>query len=321
MLEQDPPPSQLIVVDSSDDHEVTVKVVTAAAAGAHLDLIILRSARGLTLQRNRGLEEVKHPIVFFPDDDSIFFPGVAKSILAVYHRDTEWRISAVCAYESLTPPPGFLPEVAGYAMAKSDTRKQRVLKYRARIEGLLFPDPIRSYAQTLIKNAVIPSWTAELQIVPVEWMTGFRMTFRTDAVKKHGFDERLTRYALFEDRDISLMMWREGAVMATPDARIFHYRSPEKRDNGRRMGAQQMLNLAYLSTKHIPQHHPSRFHLSRFCRYKLFLYGISARDSFSRERREGARAAYSMINPFVRADSSEAQVLYESALAACLPHS
>ncbi|MBL6911122.1 MAG: glycosyltransferase, partial [Pirellulales bacterium] len=77
MLNQSRPPSQLIVVDSSDNHEPVKELVQSLTDKTPLDTIVYHSPKGLTRQRNKALEYVTHPIVFFPDDDSIWFNNTA----------------------------------------------------------------------------------------------------------------------------------------------------------------------------------------------------------------------------------------------------
>lgn len=319
MLAQSSPPSELIVVDSSDDHSPVADLVHETAAGQRVACRVVSSDRGLTLQRNAGLSLVTEPIVFFPDDDSIWFPDMARAVLTVYERDEAGAIAAVCAYESLVPPPGFSVSGAGYAMSRADRVKQPLLRFRARVEDRLFPDPGRVLARALVAEARLPEWLAAAGVVPAAWMTGFRMTFRTDVARRIGFDENLTRYCLFEDRDASFGAWQAGAVVATPDARVFHYRSPERRDNGRRMGATQLLNLAYIVAKHAPVGHASRSALRRFGRYKCLLYRLAARDDFGRDRLRGARAAFDELPAFLEAPPAMAAEVYGQALLRCVP--
>ncbi|MBK9991694.1 MAG: glycosyltransferase [Verrucomicrobia bacterium] len=106
MLAQSRPPAQMIVVDSSDDHAAVAAEVRKMVGDLPIRLIIKHSERGLTLQRNIGLELVEQPIVFYPDDDSIF-PGVAKEIMETYERDSKNLIAALCAAESKIPPADF----------------------------------------------------------------------------------------------------------------------------------------------------------------------------------------------------------------------
>ena len=318
MLAQDPPPAQLIVVDSSDDHAAVAALVAACAAGHPVRLTIIAAERGLTRQRNIGLREVDQPIVFFPDDDSIWFPNVAEAIMTVYERDTAGEIAAVCAYDSPTPPPDFPIATAGYAMSGGDRSKRLVAHLRMKMENALVPDPGRILGRDLIAQRRLPAWLTAAGLTPVEWMTGYRMSFRTEVIRRCRFDENLTRYSLFEDRDASYAAWRTGAVVATPPARVFHYRSPEKRDAGRRMGVEQLLNLAYLTAKHTPVGHPARRTLPRFARYKILLYRLAARDAFGIERLTGARSALKELPAMLSAPSEDSAHLYNAALRRCL---
>jgi hypothetical protein len=144
ILTQSRPPAQLIVVDSSHDHLATVAAVKESVGDHAVDLTILASERGLTRQRNASLELIKHPVVFFPDDDSIWFPGVAESQLEVYEHDKQEQISAVCAAESPTPPADWeLTDVRPYEMRRSHRLQQRIASTRSKIENSLFPDPAK----------------------------------------------------------------------------------------------------------------------------------------------------------------------------------
>lgn len=99
MLSQSRPPVQLIIIDSSDEHQATVETVVESTGVHPVDLTILQSEKGVTLERNLSLPLIDHPVVFFPDDDSIWFPGVASAILDDCEADLEKRIAAVCGVE------------------------------------------------------------------------------------------------------------------------------------------------------------------------------------------------------------------------------
>jgi len=318
MLAQSPPPAQLIVVDSSDDHVPVQSAVREACRAHPARLTIHQAERGLTRQRNIGLREVDQPVVFFPDDDSIFFPGMAAAVLDVYSRDAGNNIAGVCAYESLVPPPDFATARIGYQMSKGDRLKQPLLRFRNRIETRLFPDPGHVLGRSLMSAAGLPPWLKEAGTNPVEWMTGFRMTFRTSVIRAIGFDETLKRYCLFEDRDASFGAWRIGAVVATSSARVFHYRSPEKRDAGYRMGVEQLLNQAYIIIKHTPVGHPARRCLLRFARYKIILYRLAAGSRFGSERLLGATTALKMLPELLNTPSEKSRTVYLDALDRCL---
>ena len=302
MLGQTRPPAQLIVVDSSDDHQATLSAVVESVDRFSVDLQVIKCERGLTLQRNASLPLIKNPVVFFPDDDSIWFPGVATAQLEVYERDEAGRIAAVCAAESSSPPPDWEFEVASsYQMNWKHRMQQKFAGTRHRIESRLFPDPAGIVGRGLWpQESELPSWFAEEDVVLVGWMTGFRMSFRTEVIRKVRFDEKLTRYSLFEDIDASLGAGKLGWVVGARKAKVYHYRSPEKRDQGRRLGAQQLLNKAYIVHKYSSQGDLARRKLENFARYKVFQYRLGAVDAFGSERYEGASAALAAIKRLTR---------------------
>jgi len=318
ILSQSRPPAQLIVVDSSDDHKQVSDAINQMTAGSQVQTIIMQSERGLTLQRNIGLELVKHPVVFFPDDDSIFFPDAAKEIMETYERDTNNRISAVCAAESFRGPDDFTTSQATYKKMPGDRFKKQFQKRRSILEQHFFPDPRIVLGQSFFSKFPIDKIQEQSNVMPVEFMTGFRMSFRTDVVRRYRFDALLTRYALFEDVDASYKAWQFGAVVGARNAKIFHYRSPEKRGEGHWIGAMQLLNMAYIICANSLHGHPVRKLLSRYCRYKTFLYLVSAKDRYGRERYKGAKAALTEIPGLLRASPTELGSLYQLATDRCI---
>lgn len=318
MVAQGVPPSQLIVVDSSDNHEPSRSVVQEALRSFSGRVDILHTPKGLTLQRNAGLKIVQHPIVFFPDDDSIWYPDVAEVKLSIYQRDSGGMISAVCGAESKISPVQLPKANSGaYKMRRSDRFKQILGHRRYQLENLIAPDPARLAGRNFIQKQPSPPWLADLNAVPVEWMTGFRMSFRTNAIRQVGFDENFRAYSLFEDIDASFAVWRSGVVVGARNARIFHFKSPERRDNGYRLGAEQILNKAYILAKHTPIGSLARGKMYRFARFKCFLYSLDLRDGFSRDRLRGAKQATGAIDEILSANPSEALVAYRSSMDRC----
>jgi hypothetical protein len=133
-------------------------------------------------------------------------------------------------------------------------------------------------------------------------------------IRQVRFDENLTRYSLFEDIDASFGAWQLGWVVGARKALVYHYRSPEKRDHGRTLGARQLLNKAYVIHKHSTPDHPAREWMNAFARYKVFQYRMGAMDSFGRERYEGAVAARAAIKKISSSNISNRPESYLDAL-------
>ena len=147
MLSQSRLPHRFIVVDSSDDHsEVQQIVKNAVGAGmAGVDLQVIRSASGAAYQRNLGLSYVQSPVVFFPDDDVFWFPGVAEAVMRIYERDTEEIVGCVGPADSPIYPPGnFGGAAPPYHMSLRDRLAGLSEPIVRPIESRFFPDPIHS---------------------------------------------------------------------------------------------------------------------------------------------------------------------------------
>lgn len=318
LLGQNRPPRQLIVIDASDDHSAICSLVEKLSASYPVELTIQKGERGLTRQRNAGLGLVKYPVVLFPDDDSICFPDTGERILEVYERDIGQVVAAVCAAESPTAPPGFMGGcAAGYAMRPTDRFKQRFGYWRSRLERAFFPDPAWVVGRKFCETFQSPAWFSELPAIPVEWMTGFRMSFRTEIIRRFGFDEIFQNYCLFEDIDASFAAWKVGGVVAALKAQIYHYRSPERRANGFRMGFDHLMNKAYVVAKHTERDHVVRRSFPIFATYKTLQYAIAAHSTFGRERLKGVLTAFSHFGQLLRANRSEAAATFRDA-ASCV---
>lgn len=290
MLAQERVPRKLIVVDASDDHPATRQVVEEAAArsGKSFRMEILRSEPGMTRQRNVSLRHVESPVVLFPDDDALWFPGFAESVMRIYERDKDGLVGAVGGVESPTPPAGVLPGVK----APSDGLNVRIPGFVEKgldlFERRFFPDPFFLEARTCSACRVAPAWLEEEHASLVPTITGFRMSFRTDLIKSIGFDEILGRYALFEDHDACRGVLAGYCLVTAGRARVFHHRLPDLRADGVELGVMHILNRAYILSKHAPAASSVRPALMRFAYYKLFRYLARAYTPAMRRRLTGA---------------------------------
>jgi glycosyltransferase involved in cell wall biosynthesis len=294
MLAQNRIPRALIVVDGGDDFEKTERVVREAAekSGVHTHVVVTASQAGTSHQRNVALKHVESPIVFFPDDDALWFPGFADSIMRIYERDTEERIGAVGGTESAIPPPGILPG----ARAATDGLNVRLPGIFGNLldlfERKFFPDPFFTQAGLLAAGRRPPAWLIGEGARLAPTITGFRMSFRTDLIANVGFDEALGRYALFEDHDACMSVLEHRLIVNADRARVFHYRDLEARTGGLELGVMHILNRAYILSKHPSGGLRVRTAFTRYAYYKLLRYLLRTYSGAMRKRFVGAwRAA------------------------------
>ncbi len=289
ILAQTYPTAAVVIVDSSDDPVSNEACVAKARSTSDIPITYIRSAPGMTVQRNIGLAEVASPVVLFPDDDSLLYPDTMAQLMEVYIRDTEGRIGGVCSAEAKAPPPGVLKQTT-YDMTRADRLRQRIAATRFRLERALVPDPFLTAGQNRITALNYPDWIDGQRYVQVEWMTGFRMSFRTEIIRQYGFKEVLGRYALFEDNDACLNVLRTHGLVGVRTAQIYHHKAPARRSSGYTMGAIQILNRFFILANQGRASSYLRRQLMWFSRYKLLQYRL-ARSDFGRSRLQGAKDA------------------------------
>ena len=321
MLNQTPSPSQIILVDSSDNHEAIKEHFLKLIGNFEGELKIINSPRGLTLQRNVGLEHVTNPVVFFPDDDSVWYPNYAAEKLKVYESDASRCISAVCGMESTQSPDAKATDASNYKKTKREKIISKLIRFKRKFENKYFPDPFQSIGKDRIQrsNAIKNAPKLGENVVKVEYMTGFRMSFRTEAIRKHKFDEILKEYGLNEDIDASFSAWNEGIVVAARNARVYHHRSPEKRANGQKLGITSVLNRAYVTAKHSDANSAHRRICLRYLKYALFLCKIQALDSHMKTKAMGMSQALDKAAHILASNKTDLEARYKTALQSLIP--
>lgn len=296
-------PERVLVIDSSDDPSNTINLVGRLASKTSVPLEHQVSVPGMTVQRNIGLAQITSDVVFFPDDDSLVYPEALARMMHIYDCDVQSRIGGVCAVETACPPAGVLEgPVAGYRKRKADRIRAFVAPFRTRLEDSIFPDPMKLVARRLQQNLPPPEdWLAAENAIWVEWMTGFRMSFRTALIKQVGFNENLGRYALYEDIDAGLGVLAGGhSLVAARDAQIYHHKAPEHRTGGRQMGVINILNRAYVVRRSGVGDREIGASLLRHARFRIAQFAIGMKTEYGRDRLAGAMAAYRVLPKLLR---------------------
>ena len=321
MLAQSRLPQKFIVIDSSDNHNDVRRIVENifSCSMANVRLEIHRTSPGISYQRNVGLKYAESPVVFFPDDDALWFPNVAENMMKVYERDSEGLIGAVCAAESIVPPPGVFDNAAPLYRMEFRDRLQRVTgRFVDPIENKFFQDPLFIEGYSRSNEKLAPLWLDDEGAESCGQMTGFRMSFRTELIRNIRFDEILGRYALFEDRDASLGILHNYLIICAKTAKVFHYRSPEKRTNGLDWGVMHILNRVYVVCKHSSPGSLARRRLIGYSCYKMLRYLLQAQTPYGRQRVLGAWRAIRQIPKLLGASREELPGNYLKARNVCL---
>lgn len=313
LIKQSRAPSEIIIVDSSDNHEEIVNLVRACEEEHATSIKVVKSGPGMTKQRNIGLELVNSPVVLYPDDDSLLYADAMEHIMQVYEADEAGLIGGVCAAAASQPPPETkLAQNPTYRMANRDYIKRWLLPVVRFFNERAFKDPFILQSERLYEKLEIPNWLEQHNAVAVPYMGGFRMSFRTESIRKYGFNEYLGRYAKHEDILASLQILNEQILVGAKNARICHYKSPDRRDNGRTMGVIELINRPYiiLHLRDVDRKMKGRHHFHNA--YKIMMYLGTAFDRFGRERFLGAVASYFKVSKILNASPEGMDDVYLS---------
>ena len=320
ILKQDVLPGRLIVVDASDDHDA-VKIELGELSkrlGFNSTIVAKSDASNLPRQRNIGLQLVEAPVVMLPDDDSMWYNGFATNVLKIYEADVRRQVGGVSGV-GVPALPSELPQPT-YKKSTFASTKEALQLYRNNIENRLFPHPFGLIAAT--------TWTDKIDVVDnvnsmrIPHITGFRMSFRTEAVRQVGFDETLgyaLGYAYHEDFDMSLRIERLGyALVSAEGAKVCHHSFPGRRGKGYDYGFSVIANTVYICKKTINRDTQIYPFLERYLKYKLSLYGGRFYSKHGRDVFQGAFDAWRNRSTLLNADEASLPDAYKALCDRCI---
>lgn len=168
--------------------------------------------------------------------------------MSTYERDNAGVVGfSVCRLRHPTRPSKMAPPVEAYRMTLGDRFKQRSAHRRVGIERRLFPDPFVTHGQSCWAVSPPPPWLTACNCTLVKWMTGFRMSFRTELIRSIGFNQDFSGYGLFEDVEASFQISKSRLIVGNRHAQVFHHRFPGPACTKwpRGSGMMQILNRIY----------------------------------------------------------------------------
>jgi glycosyltransferase involved in cell wall biosynthesis len=225
-------PAELCIVDSSDDAPTRAAIEKMCSdAGLPLDYVH-PAPRGLTVQRNVGIDRTKGDPVFFIDDDVALAEDCHERVLDVY---AEWgpKVGGVRATPVRPARPGFVTRVYRRLFGIGGWWPESSGKVR---RGF--------YAEGISESAGVRK---------IEYMNGWFMSYRREVFDHERFDEALSGYAYKEDIDFSYRVSRHYTLVQTPHARCDHLKSDSARMSSHQLQRMNLANQFYLHRKLMPQ--------------------------------------------------------------------
>jgi GT2 family glycosyltransferase len=233
LLEQTVLPHELCIVDSSEKTPTRARI-ERLCAGAGLRLEYVHPApRGLTRQRNLGIDRTTGDPVFLIDDDVWMAPDAHEEVLAEYER---WG-----------------PELGGVRGAPlRPAVPNRLLILWRRLFGIggWWPEASGRVRAGFFPEVVISS----AGVRTLEYFSGWFMSYKREVFEHERFDENLSGYAFKEDIDFSYRLFKRGYVLVqTPKARIDHLKARAERLSPFDLQRMNLANQFYLHRKNMPQ--------------------------------------------------------------------
>lgn len=205
---------EVLLIDGSGnetpEHETFRRLVDIVAAS--IDIRLLSAPKGLTRQRNAGIQAARGDILLFFDDDVTFGSNFLAQTRTLFQRPDFQDVGGIGGYDT-----------CNYG---------RPVSFRWRLRSLLGVVPrLRPGAIDRLGRSIPVSLAKPFSgCLPVGYLYGFCMLFRRAAIGDLRFDEQLDTYA-GEDRDFSARVARNWRLLLCGDLTLEHHGDPEFRDS------------------------------------------------------------------------------------------
>jgi len=202
-------PDQFIVVDAGDPGTLQKEMETVLG-DTGMELLYLRSEKGLCTQRNVALDHATGDIIFFFDDDVELEPTYIEKVMECFAIETSPPVG--CVQGTLIDPP-----------ATIDGWKSTVYRTFGLTHWTSEQDP------ALYTAGGVRFLTDPQDIVAVPVAQGCRMAFRREVFENERFIQFLPGYCQNEDVDMTFRVGKHWTILQTPHAKLLHKESPVSR--------------------------------------------------------------------------------------------
>ncbi len=221
---------EVVVVDASDG-DASERLVRAWQRDVPRTRVeVLRTAPGLTRQRNVGVDATSGDIVTFLDDDVVLGPSYLAAIVQLFQVD---------------------PHLGG-AEGTVDVPRLRGRRRLANAFRALFAMNSLGRRRGVKRSGFVTYDPWPRVARHVTCLVGCNMSFRREVFRRFRFDEWYDGYGLGEDMDFSYRVSRAYRLVQTPYARLVHRVSPVARDAVPRLHEMTAVNHFYFVRKNLP---------------------------------------------------------------------
>jgi GT2 family glycosyltransferase len=240
-------PLEVIIVDASEDNKTKEAIKNKFESLNILYFLVEGEHRGLTKQRNFGLDKLTSDteIVIFLDDDLILEKEFCQNILSNFNdleiigaegyitNELKWE---KIAHNEVVNSNYFHLDSYQYKLSARD----RVRKYLGLYPSSMQPGLIPEYGHG--KSSLPPT----NKVYFVEHIMGGITAYRKSIFDHIQFSEFFEGYGLYEDFDFSIRASAFGKLVAVTSAKCAHHHDPSGRPNYFKYGRMVVWNGYYV---------------------------------------------------------------------------
>jgi glycosyltransferase involved in cell wall biosynthesis len=174
------------------------------------DVKVIRARKGLTHQRNVGLNHAKGDVICFFDDDVTFGKTFVSQVVSLLQEPSMRDVGGLTGYDVVNYP------------------SPVTLRWRLRALLRTIPSLQPGDADHLGRTAPHSFLKPFRGCREVKWLPGFCQIYRREAIGNFLYDEKLSTYA-GEDKDFSLQVGKRWRLVLCGDLDLAHHRDLQAR--------------------------------------------------------------------------------------------
>lgn len=205
-------PAELLLVDQSDHNKIKDWFQNLQAP--FHKRYIHSNIKSLTAARNLGVKNAGYEIISYLDDDVLLDKDYYKGILEIFKTYPEAK------------------GVGGYIT--NYHQGNRLFNKIKRLPRILFVLNYNHKNSCKLLYAYGTSYPDPLsKVINCQWLCGANTNWKREVFQEFQFDEVLSGYSFMEDVDFSYRVYKKypHGLYLTPDARIIHRKSGDKKAN------------------------------------------------------------------------------------------
>ena len=238
-------PNEILIVDGSTNEETKELLIQNVFENLTY-YKVAPEERGLTKQRNFGIERVRPDIDFvcFLDDDTVLDPDYFKYLIGTY--ETYPEALAVGGYITNEVTWKQTEEVNTHEFYYDGWVRKEGSRFKLRKKLGLLDNTPPGWMPRFSNGRSVSFLPPSNKVYPVEQMMGGVASYRKEIFKELSFSKYFEGYGLYEDADFSLRLAKKGPLYINTAARVEHHHDVAGRPNKFKYGKMVTRNGWYV---------------------------------------------------------------------------